>query len=188
MSMKKEYDYKGYHATADIVLKKYPKNMIEIFRDCIKYSNLNIVSEHIHNFTEDSATGVYILAESHASIHEYAENQYVTCDIYTCGKEGDPKLAIENFINKLDEIVGVEKSKVQFFNRGVFDNITISMAEKAFFNTDIKEVNEMQEKMNKISSSLSPDQLKYLNEIIEWCSYEKICDNNYSDINELLKY
>ena len=35
--------------------------MIEIFRDCIKYSNLNIVSEHIHNFTEDSATGVYIL-------------------------------------------------------------------------------------------------------------------------------
>jgi len=65
------YDHKGTHATADIMLNKYPKNAVNLFKESLKYSNLNIISEKIHQFTDEAATGVYILSESSAlmSIH-----------------------------------------------------------------------------------------------------------------------
>jgi len=98
----KKYDYEGCHATGDILLKEYPKNMVDLVRDCIKYSNLTVVSEHIKQFTSEAATVVWILSESHFSLHEYPENKYITVDCYTCGEEGDPLAAINNLIEKID--------------------------------------------------------------------------------------
>tara|TARA_B100000700_G_C15063546_1_gene867798 strand:- start:12766 stop:13119 length:354 start_codon:yes stop_codon:yes gene_type:complete len=116
MNNKNKYDYQGYHATADIILNEYPDNIVELFKQSIKHSNLNIVDEKIHDFG-GAATGVFILSESHATIHEYPEHNYVTVDIYTCGKEGDPLSAIKHF----KSILNVYKSSVHFINRGKFD-------------------------------------------------------------------
>lgn len=110
-----KYSYQGYHATADIILNEYPKNIVDIFRNSIKYSKLNVVSELVHDFG-GAVTAVFVLSESHATLHEYPESNYVTVDIYTCGKEGDPKAAIMNFINELD----VKEYKFNFINRGEF--------------------------------------------------------------------
>jgi S-adenosylmethionine decarboxylase proenzyme len=167
----KEYDYKGCHSTADIVLKSYPKNMIEIFRSCIKYSNLNIVSEHIHQFTDDAATGVYILSESHASIHEYNENLYVTCDIYTCGEEGDPEAALSYFIKTLDELVGVEKSNIKFFKRGDFEKFKPDITSYEFINTEKDTYQRNQDKLDDICKSLTAEQSKKLQEVLDFTAY-----------------
>lgn len=118
-----QYNYKGCHATGDILLKKYPKNMVNLVRDCIKYSNLTVVSEHVEQFTPEASTVVWILSESHFSLHEYPESNYITVDCYTCGEEGDPLAAINNLIKKLNKLVGVKKQNVKFFKRGDFGNL-----------------------------------------------------------------
>ncbi len=179
----KKYDYEGCHATGDILLKEYPENMIDLVRDCIKYSNLTIVSEHIKQFTPEASTAVWVLSESHFTLHEYPESNYITVDCYTCGEEGDPLAAINNLIENLDKSVGVKKKNVRYFKRGEFkeDKKTISMTEKAFWNTDIKEVNEMQSKMDKVTQSLTLEQIKLLEEVMNWTEQEKICDESYNN-------
>lgn len=62
---KEIYNYKGCHATGDILLNEYPENMIDIVRDCIKYSNLTVLSEHIEQFTSEASTALWVLSESH---------------------------------------------------------------------------------------------------------------------------
>ncbi len=179
----KKYDYEGCHATGDILLNEYPENMIDLVRDCIKYSNLTVVSEHIKQFTAEAATVVWILSESHFSIHEYPENNYITVDCYTCGEEGDPLAAINHLIKTLDDLVGVKKKNVKYFKRGEFNENkkTISMVEKAFWNTDIKEVNDMQSKMDKITQSLTSEQIKLLEDVMKWTEQEKVFDEGYNN-------
>ncbi len=55
------------------------------------------------------------------------------------------------------------------------------MAERAFWNTRIPEINEMQKKMDKISKSLTPEQSKLLEEVMDWVSQEKICEESYNN-------
>jgi len=178
--MSKTFDYQGFHATADILLKSYPEDIVSIVRDSIKYSKLNIVAEKIHDFG-GAVTGVWVLSESHYSLHEYPEHNYITVDCYTCGEEGDPLAAIENLIKTLDALVGVKDFKINELDRGNFDKSTLSMIEKAFWNTPVSEVNEMQEKMDKIAKSLNPEQLKMLDEVITWVANEQSCDDSYNN-------
>ena len=55
------------------------------------------------------------------------------------------------------------------------------MAERAFWNTRIPEINEMQKKMDKISKSLTPELSKLLEEVMDWVSQEKICEESYNN-------
>lgn len=58
---------------------------------------------------------------------------------------------------------------------------TISMVEKAFWNTDIKEVEKIQEKMDEVAKSLNPEQLKLLNEVMDWVAEERVYDEHYNN-------
>ena len=171
------YDHKGTHAIADIMLNSYPANAIELFQESLKYCNLNIVAQKVHQFTDEAATGIFVLSESSADIHEYpeVENGYICVSVFTCGNEGDPEAAIQHFLSLLD----VKDVNVKCFNRGHFNNKNISMAEKAFGSTRIPEINKMQEKMDKISKSLTPEQSKLLEEVMDWVSEEKACEQLY---------
>jgi len=177
MSSNKEYEYKGFHATVDILVNNFPDDIVNLVRTALKYSNLTIVTEEIKNFEPQGETGIWVLAESSATLHTYPESNMIYFDVFTCGEEGDP----EGAVNKLLSMLDVADHDIKCFKRGYFEEKTISMAEKAFFNTDVKEINENQEKMNRIASSLSPEQLKELNEVIEWCSSEKVSDDIYSN-------
>lgn len=52
-------------------------------------------------------------------------------------------------------------------------NRKISMAELAFWDTPKKDVDEAQKKMDSITKSLSSEQVKALEELIEWITTEK---------------
>lgn len=180
--MTKAYDYEGVHATADIVMDSYPSNILDIVRDSIKHSKLNIVKESIHDFG-NAVTALWTLSESHYSLHEYPEHNYITVDCYTCGKEGDPLAAINNLILELDDAVGVIKTNIKFFKRGDFENKTLDIGSKAFFKTERKEIKNIQKKMDIIAQSLSAEQLSLLDDVINWCCDESSLNYFYNNSN-----
>lgn len=163
------YDHKGTHATADIMLNSYPENAIELFQESLKYCNLNVIAQKIHQFTDDAATGVYVLAESSADIHEYpeVENGYICVSVFTCGDEGDPKAAIEHFLSLLD----VKDANVKCFNRGHFEQSSASVTHYNFVNTEKEEYDEVQEKLSSICKSLTAEQIQDLQKVIDFTAY-----------------
>ena len=63
--------------------------------------NLNVVGECLHQFKKDNvpygATMVYLLSESHLSIHTFVDEGKITIDLFTCS------LSVEN--EKIKEII-----------------------------------------------------------------------------------
>jgi S-adenosylmethionine decarboxylase len=54
-----------------------------------------------HRFEPQGVSLVYLLAESHMSIHTWPEHGSATLDIYTCGEACDPAMACASVINAL---------------------------------------------------------------------------------------
>lgn len=82
--------------------------------EAIKKSGLNIVGYAEKLFEPNGLTGVWILAESHFTIHTYPEHNYISVDCYTCGDEGNPEAAIDYLLNVLD----VSSFNKHLFSRG----------------------------------------------------------------------
>ena len=55
--------------------------------------NLNIVGECSHQFKKDNSpygvTMIYLLSESHLSIHTFVDEGKITIDLFTCGLDVD---------------------------------------------------------------------------------------------------
>lgn len=100
------------------------------------------------------------------SLHEYPENNYITVDCYTCGEEGDPLAAINNLIKTLDDLVGIEDKDVKFFKRGEFNKSKVLVDPYDFVNTEKEEYEEIQKKLDNISKSLTAEQVKDLQEVL----------------------
>ena len=63
--------------------------MIKLFMEkIIEALNLNVVGECSHQFKKDNipygVTMVYLLAESHLSIHTFVDEGKITLDLFTC--------------------------------------------------------------------------------------------------------
>lgn len=97
---------KGTHIIIDISkienieILKYTDTITEILDKIINEFNLHVVIKAIHQFEPFGVTGVYVLSESHLSIHTFVEERKVAMDLYTCRIFNDP-IKIINFIKKL---------------------------------------------------------------------------------------
>lgn len=160
------YDHKGTHATADIMLNSYPDDAIALFQESLKYCNLNVIAQKVHQFTEESATGVYVLAESSADIHEYpeVENGYICVSIFTCGEEGDPISAIDHFLSLLD----VKDANVKCFNRGHFEKQSVDILSLGHYIVEEDLQLSTQKKLSQICQSLTSDQVKELQSVFNF--------------------
>ena len=85
----------GQHLIADIqgvsnldVLHSLPKLMHMMDEICKKY-DYHVLHRAHHCFTPQGITILYLLSESHFSIHTYPEHGYVAIDLYTCRKYPD---------------------------------------------------------------------------------------------------
>jgi S-adenosylmethionine decarboxylase len=56
---------------------------------------MNVVNEAWHQFTPVGTTGVYVLAESHMSIHTYPEYGKCYMDIFSCDLNLDTNAAFQ---------------------------------------------------------------------------------------------
>jgi len=98
----------GTHIIIDISniqdneILKYEAYIIEILNKIVNKYQLNVVGKAIHQFQPFGVTGVYILAESHLSIHTFVEERKVALDLYTCTKftnTEDLELFFKNLFN-----------------------------------------------------------------------------------------
>ncbi len=98
----------------NIEILKYTNSIIEILDKIIHEFDLNVVNKAIHQFEPFGVTGVYVLSESHLSIHTFVEERKVAMDLYTCRTFNEP-MKIINFIKKLfDDSSSFSSSNINY--------------------------------------------------------------------------
>ena len=85
-----KYDTKGTHIFVDLWNLDVPnfESFNKFIYDSAPKHRITIIKSVHHMFNEiddNSYTALYLLAESHLSIHTYPEHSYASLDIYTCG-------------------------------------------------------------------------------------------------------
>jgi S-adenosylmethionine decarboxylase len=95
----------GKHLIADIInIENWEKletveGVKPLLEKIIKDCNLNIVGEVHHQFKPVGATCLYLLSESHLSIHTYPQMRYLTLDLYCCNS----KIKMDNVLEIIYE-------------------------------------------------------------------------------------
>ena len=83
---------RGRHLIADVInIENYSLlNTIDgvkpLMEKIIKNMSLNVVGHLHHQFQPIGATCLYLLSESHLSIHTYPELRYLAIDLYCCNE------------------------------------------------------------------------------------------------------
>ncbi len=95
-------------------ISKWNNMMKEYFTEC----NINCLNISWHNFDDFGAfTVLYLLAESHLSIHTWPEKKYIAIDVFTCGSSDTEKLA-NLLVSYFDPLF----YNIQNINRGTYIN------------------------------------------------------------------
>jgi len=99
---------KGTHIIIDISnienneILKFQSSITTILDKIIDKYNLTVVNKALHQFEPYGFTGVYVLSESHLSIHTFVDERKVAMDLYTCKTFNDTNSIID-FIKSLFE-------------------------------------------------------------------------------------
>ncbi len=74
------------------------KKITELMSNAANIAGATVIKQFYHEFIPSGITGVAILAESHIAIHTWPVEGYVAIDIFTCGTNCDPQLAVESLL------------------------------------------------------------------------------------------
>ena len=91
----------GKHMICDIknitnhTLLSTPKQITDMLDNICKKYNYTILQKSTHEFEPQGFTAIYLLSESHISIHTFPEKQYAAIDIYTCRQYPDNQVYLE---------------------------------------------------------------------------------------------
>jgi S-adenosylmethionine decarboxylase len=89
--------YAGTHLFLDFWGARHLDNlqrMEKALRECVHQCGATLLHIHLHHFTPNGGiSGVAVLAESHISVHTWAEREFAAFDIFMCG-EARPEEAI----------------------------------------------------------------------------------------------
>ena len=73
-----------------------------------------IIEFHFHQFSPQGVSGMILIAESHLSVHTWPENGFVAVDIFTCGEDMKPEIAVK----VLEDAFGADRVDVMYVTRG----------------------------------------------------------------------
>lgn len=76
------------------------ENVKQILEKAIANSKLNAVANVFHQFVPHGVSGVFLLRESHLSIHTWPEYEYAAIDIFSCGGEKNALEALDLLIKE----------------------------------------------------------------------------------------
>lgn len=107
----------GQHAILDAWLEDWPGDdaILAACERAIDASGMHVECSTVKRFSPAGVTAVWILSESHFTVHTYPEHAYISVDCYTCGSEGDPGAAIA----ALRALLSIDRSKYSLNARGV---------------------------------------------------------------------
>lgn len=63
-------------------------------RDAAAACAATLKDVQVFHYSPQGVTGVAVLAESHITIHTWPEYSYAAVDVFTCGDDADPRVAI----------------------------------------------------------------------------------------------
>jgi len=91
------------------------KEIWDIFiRKCFLEGNITLLEESWNNFNNEGAfTVLYLLAESHLSIHTWPEHHYIALDVFTCGNSNTQLV-----VDKIMEYFQPKNKKIFTLERG----------------------------------------------------------------------
>ena len=102
----------------NIVRLESMESMHELLEDiCNKY-DFNILTKSQHKFEPYGLTILYMLSESHISIHTFPEKQYLALDIYTCREYEDDTVYMEIY-DKLVKWFHCDRGEPIIISRGM---------------------------------------------------------------------
>jgi len=71
------------------------RDVKQTMAEVVQKSKSTVVRSSFHQFKPEGVTGMILIKESHFAIHTWPEESYAAADIFTCGQEMDPYIAIE---------------------------------------------------------------------------------------------
>lgn len=80
-------------------------------------NSFSVLGKLEHQFEPQGCSLVYLLSESHISIHTFPEKNYIAMDVYTC-REYTDNCVYEQLYEYLVEIFQAEKGAPIIMNRG----------------------------------------------------------------------
>lgn len=90
------------------------KALVEELKLAAKKAGATTLESVHHNFQPSGVTALLLLSESHISIHSWPEHNYVAVDVFTCGENVHPELAIDYLVSLLKP----SKANVRLIERG----------------------------------------------------------------------
>lgn len=127
----------GKHITVDMfdvemeTLTNVNSNMDQLdlwdqfIKDTFTEANITLLNTSWHNFDKRGAfTVLYLLAESHLSIHTWPEHKYIALDVFTCGSSNT-----ELVVDKVIQYFQPKRIEKNILNRGEIEKnklLTIS--------------------------------------------------------------
>lgn len=112
------YEFYGKHILAEFflipeVLINDTGALISITQKLIKQSGATLIETKIYEFDPRGYTILFILKESHISIHAYPEFGAMFLDIFTCGRNINPQIIADKLCNYLQP----QRKKIQMIER-----------------------------------------------------------------------
>lgn len=91
-------------------------NLDNLIEDSLERNHMHLLNKTIHYFDQPAGafTLLYLLSESHLSMHSWPEHGYLAIDIFTCGT-----CNTENIINDLIELLKPGSRTIKRIERGL---------------------------------------------------------------------
>lgn len=114
-----EYYFKGQHFVASYLdcnnaTLSDPVHLMLAMDNAVKASGATILNRSSYIFEPDGLTVVYLLSESHASLHTYPEHGRCFVDLFTCGDS----CSAEKFHQALQSYLEPKEVSAKLFIRG----------------------------------------------------------------------
>lgn len=87
--------------------------------DIISNTGISILWKIFHDFKEPTwaFTGIFLLGESHFSIHTFPEDRYITVDLYTCNMTRNYTEESMSVINKIIDYFEIQEPIIRTLQR-----------------------------------------------------------------------
>ena len=72
----------------------------EILVSAALSAGAEVIETTFHRFSPQGISGVVVISESHLAIHTWPELGYAALDVFTCGSDVDPWVAMEAIIEE----------------------------------------------------------------------------------------
>ena len=96
-------------ATENVEVLSSKEKLEQLIKDIARQINATLLTIHSHDFGEWTWVSIiWIVEESHISIHTYPEYKWAMIDIFTCWDKADPFKAREFLLNYFRPLI-IEK-------------------------------------------------------------------------------